>query len=55
MVSVPTVTLQFRLPFVQGTAIVPVVTSLNVQVAAGSGLATELQAVAAAYCVCASL
>ena len=54
MVSVPVV-LQFKLPLAQGIAIVPVVTSLKVQAAAGSGLATELQAVAAAYCICANL
>jgi hypothetical protein len=55
MVSGPTVGLQFKLPLVQGIAIVPVVTSLNVQLVLGGGFATELHAVPAAYCICANL
>jgi hypothetical protein len=55
MLSVPTLVVQFVLPFAHGIAIVPVVTSLNVQAEFGSGLATELQAVPAANCCCASL
>ena len=46
---------QSVLPLAQGTAIVPVITSLNVQLGAGSGAFCEVHAVPAWNCFCASL
>ena len=43
IVSEELVTVQFGLPFAQGMAIVPEVTSLNTQVLAGAELPVELQ------------